>query len=116
MIERYKQQRLERGYMFQAEFTVSILGEEKNINSRWHIPLDLESRIDLLGLIERARNGESITYTFDRNKDVVFEPSEFLKHANEALKLYSKVHHISKEAQSLKGKELSEKIKELVVC
>ena len=116
MIEHYKQQRLDRGYIYKAEYTFTANGKEDKRNRTWRIPLDLESRIDLLGLIERARNGESITYTFGNRQDVLFEPEDFLKVANKALNLYSKIHHISKECQGLKDDELKNKISELLKC
>jgi len=114
MIEHYKQRRLEKGYRYEAEYTFTVRGEEYTRNTTWTIPLDAESRIDMLGLMERARNGESITYTFGREQDVVFESSEFLEVANEALKLYSKIHHIAKEGHALKDDELRDKVRELM--
>jgi len=116
MIDYYKKRRLEKGYIIDAEFTVSVRGKEFVRKGQYSIPLDLESRIDLLGLIERAKNGESIKYTFAHDMDVVFESEEFLQHAYEALALYSKIHHMAKEANGLEDQELSEKIRELVVA
>jgi len=113
IVNKVKQRRLERGYWFEAELTSTILGKEYTQNRRWIFPLDTESRIDMLGLIERARNGESITYTFYRNHDVVFQSNEFLELANKALQLYSKIHHLAKEAISLKDEEFKNKLKEL---
>ena len=113
IVNRAKQGRLERGYEFEAELTFTIRGKEYTRNKRWSIPLDKESRIDMLGLMERARNGEYIIYTFSSGLDVKFSPNEFLDLANKALQIYSKIHHLAKEAISLKDEEFKNKLKEL---
>lgn len=116
MIDQYKKRRLEQGYSYEAEYTFTARGKEYTRNAMWTIPLDFESRIDMLGLMERARNGESITYTFRSEIDVVFEPEEFLKVANKALNLYSKIHHLAKDCIGLKGDALRAKILDLLKC
>lgn len=116
MIDKYKQRRLDNGYIYEAEYTFTVRGKEYTRNAKWKIPLDPESRIDMLGLMERARNGEQITYTFNRNIDVVFEPEDFLKVANKALNLYSKIHHLAKDCAGLKGDDLRTKISDLLKC
>jgi len=113
IVDREKKRRLERGYEFEAEFTFTVRGKEYTQSRRWSIPLDTESRIDMLGLMERAKNGESIIYTFRSGLDVKFEPNEFLDLANKALQTYSKIHHLAKEAVSLKDEEFRNKFKEL---